>query len=160
MANERTQQTPDVVVWNAAESVWNNDDSYTTGIPTSGILQRAPSPSRLWRKIVHSGAGILALAFITSRCVPIADIPANIGTAPSGFPVKTIASGVETFSTGKPRDMPIPRAEMTDPTNGVSSGEENPPGMVRVEVGAGDNRWGWVPADKNGNPKREYVPAQ
>lgn len=172
MVDEYRKLSPDVAAWTAADNVWDNNDIYAIkiGSPTSDVLQDTPQ-DRLWRKIVHAGAGLLALAFVATGCGPVSntgevtgtdtDIPAA-GTAPSGFPVKTITSGVETFSTGKPGDMSISRVEITDAvgTEAVGPDEDNPPGMVRVEVGAGENRWGWVPADENGKPKKGYMPAQ
>jgi hypothetical protein len=81
--------------------------------------------------------------------------------APSGFPFSTITSGVETFSTGNPDDMSIPRSEFTDPvgeplqnnSSGSVDGIPNPQGMVNVLVSSQE---AWVPADDEGYPKDGY----
>jgi hypothetical protein len=89
------------------------------------------------------------------------DLP--ITDAPSGFPVKTITSGVETFSTGNPSDASIPRSELTDPVGeplqnsvypGSVDGMPNPPGMVNVLVSSQE---AWVPADEEGHAKDNYT---
>lgn len=87
--------------------------------------------------------------------------------APSGFPNGTITSSVETFSTDNPKDMSIPRSEMTDPVGpslnqvpsetqiGSVDGIPNPPGMINVLVSGQE---AWVPTDENGYPEEEYTP--
>jgi hypothetical protein len=87
------------------------------------------------------------------------DLPMS-GEAPSGFPFKTITSGVETFSTGNPNDASIPRSEFTDPVgeplqnnSGSVDGILNPQGMVNVLVSGQE---AWVPADDEGYPKDGY----
>lgn len=161
---------PDITAWKAAEAVGRGEDiqaikrSRLPRTSASKDILAEPKNERTWNRLVWTGAGIMALLFVAGGAPVSAgesmrahDVPASSGEAPSGFPVKSITSSVETFSTGNPEDMSIPRSEMTDPVYeptqrfpGSVDGIPNPPGTINV-LRSGQEAW--VRADEDGHEK-------